>query len=309
MQRRWNHKLHGLRWPALFQSASRAVSAEVLEAREFGEALIRDVQNRETDPKIAEFLARVGLEGVGWSNGVVRMRLSVWPESLPLLPAGYGLKGGAARVALESVLGRVSLPPRDIDIVRLGRGWTAEDTAVSQTYMGRDFERGMGVEVVSSLAQYLRSRDLSCNEVVLFDDELQLSPVALFDTLGAVLRPCRYRSGSTRRLPQLHGRTAAKMLRLRAEGIVCGREWLVVGVPISQELSDFDIAIHLSRALERGKEVAEEFLRHLQAVGLGGDVSTLSAAVEEFAPLLSSDSTLAEFQRQSGLRGPHEEGS
>lgn len=297
MVHRWNHKLHGLRWPTLFDAADQALPALALDARVISEQLIRGERGVLDRAQLLTALTPHGLSPLEVRENTVKFAVPALPPGLPALPAGYGYKGGAARSALGALLARDSFPPRDLDVVRFGRGWTALDEEVSRSCMARDFERGMGVEVCSSLGAYLGTRDLSCNELVLFDGELLVSAVGLFDTLGFVLRPCKYRGGSSRRPPRLDGRTAAKMLRLRAEGIACGGAWHVAGVPISQTLADFDIAIHLSRAIERGAEVAEAFLAQLRAVGIGDETLTLREAVEEFAPLLSSDSPLAEFER------------
>lgn len=187
---------------------------------------------------------------------------------LPVLPAGYFYKGGAARLVLGRVLGVSLGPPRDLDIVRFGGRWTHEDTRLSRELMPLDFERGQGVELSGHVATYLGSRDLSINEVFCGGAEIQATPAAVLDTIGGVLRPCRYGYGSIRRPPTVRGGTVAKMLRLRAEGRIDGLVWNVVGVPADQPIAPFDLALQLDKAFARSRSVAEEFLRDCHAVGL-----------------------------------------
>jgi hypothetical protein len=187
---------------------------------------------------------------------------------LPPLPEGYFYKGGAARLALGRAVAVAMGTPRDLDIVRFGWRWTTHDTRLSRELMPLDFERGWGVEVCVDLATYLATRDLSVNEVVFGHGEVVASPVAVLDTIGGVLRPCRYARGSIHHPPTLRGGTVAKMLRLRAEGRVDGAVWNLVGVPDDQPIEPFDLAVQLDKSFARSEAVAREFVRQCAEVGL-----------------------------------------
>jgi hypothetical protein len=75
------------------------------------------------------------------------------------IPAGFGVKGGAAREVLISGLSlRTAQQPRDIDLVRRGAYRIPADDEVGRAFMGRDFEHGARVELIRDLSGYIRSR-------------------------------------------------------------------------------------------------------------------------------------------------------
>jgi len=197
-----------------------------------------------------------------------RIAFTADPKSLPTLPTGYFFKGGAARLALGVALGTHAPLPRDIDVVRFGRGWNETDTHISKTVMPLDFERGFGVEVCTDIGRYLATRDLSVNEVLAGQGMVIASPIAVLDTLGGLLRPCKYRPGSIRRPPSLGSGTVVKMLRLRAEGVVDGYPWSLVGIPADQVIEPFDVAVQLDKAFARSPRVAEVFIEQCVTVGI-----------------------------------------
>jgi hypothetical protein len=126
--------------------------------------------------------------------------------------------------------------------------------------MTRDYLHGARVELVRDLNRYLSSRDLTINEVASFDTTLSVSLLGLLDTFGHVLRPSYYRGGTLHKRPSLDGRILLKMIRLYAEGVCADEGWTVVGIPEETSLSEFDLAIHLNKAFQRGRDVAERFL-------------------------------------------------
>jgi hypothetical protein len=134
--------------------------------------------------------------------------------------------------------------------------------------MGRDFEHGARVELVRDLRGYLRSRDLTINEVTAIDDVVHTSLLCALDTIGHVLRPSRYRSGTLHRAPSLLGASLLKMIRLYAEGSVLGENWSITGIPEEASFSDFDLAVHLNKAFQRGAAVADRFLHTLEILSL-----------------------------------------
>lgn len=250
--------------------ASAAPGPQIRRARELAEALIAgSAGGRQVSvlPEAHEVAREVLGSDIEYRDGLLLLRPG-GHRALPALPAGYGFKGGAARFCLDEVTGRPANGPRDIDVVRFGTGWTPTDTAVSRAVMPEDFERGWGVEVCSSPAHYWRSRDLSINEVLVMEGVLSVSLVGLLDRIGCVLRPCRYRGGSLHRHPSLAGGTAAKMLRLRAEGLAVGEEWVVGGIPEDQEVEVFHLALQLDKAFARSEQVARLFVEQCSRAGL-----------------------------------------
>ncbi len=206
-------------------------------------------------------------------------------EVLP--PTPYGLKGGAAREVLTATLGvRAIREPRDIDIIRRGSFAVSSDDAIAQRYMPRDYQHGARVEIVRDLNRYLTSRDITINEVGLFDHSLCASLIAALDTVGHTIRPSHYRGGSIHRLPTLDGRTLLKMARLFAEAEVYDEPSAIVGIPDQISFSEFDLALQLNKAFQRGQSVAQKFVETLVLLGaLEASSNPLSDTLHELAHL------------------------
>lgn len=183
------------------------------------------------------------------------------PRELPSLPKEYGFKGGAARLALRVAL---RLPvserevPRDVDLIRIGLQRDPRDWSLAKQYMPEDAAAGRSVEVTRSIPHYLRTRDLTLNEVLWIDNLVAVSFLGFIDTMAALIRPTKYRGGSLHSPKALRGVTVMKMLRLQAE---FGSPWEVRGILPTQEVDGFDLALHLNRALARGEDVAHAFLK------------------------------------------------
>lgn len=288
----WDHKLHTLRRQRLFDEDTARIggSQDERDARDLASQLIIEGSAFRRWDDVFSLLARIA-PGTTWqlSQKTLSAILDARSIDLPSLPSRYGFKGGGARHALAALLGRRGETPRDIDLVRLGRRWTPLDTELSGRYMREDFLRGNGVELIRSFDRYFATRDLSVNEVIHIDGAVHATPLAVLDTAGYVLRPCRYLPGTLRRPPALFGRTLLKMLRLRAEGLIRGEPWMLVGVPERIQLEDFHVALELSRALERSTDVARIFAESLVTLGLlepGSDGDSLSMLIDELAHLL-----------------------
>jgi hypothetical protein len=185
------------------------------------------------------------------------------------IPEGYGVKGGAARESLvEALTLNAPRQPRDIDLVRRGQHRAPTDDAVARQFMGRDFELGARVELIRNLDGYLTSRDLTINEVVAIDSTIHASLLCVLDTIGQVIRPSRYRGGTLHRKPSLHGQSLLKMARLYAEGSCSGENWSITGIPEEVSFSEFDLAVHLNKAFQRGRPVADTFLHSCELLSL-----------------------------------------
>jgi hypothetical protein len=203
------------------------------------------------------------------------------------IPQGYGVKGGAAREALVAALQlREPRQPRDIDLVRRGQHRSPQDDVVAERHMGRDFQLGARVELIRDLDGYLSSRDLTINEVVAIDSSVYASPLCVLDTIGQVVRPSRYRGGTLHRKPSLHGQSLLKMARLYAEGIRGGESWSITGIPEEVQFSEFDLAVHLNKAFQRGRDVADEFLYTCELLSLiAASDNRIKNALEELEHL------------------------
>lgn len=205
----------------------------------------------------------------------------------PALPATYGVKGGAARESLISALGlRAPQQPRDIDLVRRGFHRVPADDDLARAIMPRDFELGARVELIRDMNGYLSSRDLTINEVVALDDVAHTSLLCLLDTVGLVIRPSKYRSGSLHKRPTLFGQSLLKMIRLYAEGVSRSENWSIVGIPEEVSFSEFDLAVHLNKSYQRGRQVAETFLQTCELLSLiGASQRRIETALEELEHL------------------------
>jgi hypothetical protein len=157
---------------------------------------------------------------------------------------------------------------RDIDLIRQGNHFLAEDELVARDAMPDDYLRGARVELVREKNRYFATRDLTINEVMYLDGVLSVSFLGLLDSIGHTLRPSRYRGGSIHRPPDLSGRIALKMARLRGEALVDGVSWCIVGLPEQCAFSELDLAVHLGKAFQNGTDAAEEFVRTCVILGM-----------------------------------------
>lgn len=184
------------------------------------------------------------------------------------LPKSYGFKGGMARELLAEALQlRQFRTPRDIDLVRKGFYSTAQDRLVAERFMPNDFRHGARIELIRSLPRYFTSRDLTINEVIAFNEDIYTSIIGLLDHVSNTIRPSRYRGGTIHRQPGLDGRVLLKMIRLFAESEHFNESVELVGLPDIINFSEFDLAINLDKAYQRGPEVAAIFAETLVLLG------------------------------------------
>lgn len=189
------------------------------------------------------------------------------PPEIPELPEAYGFKGGAARLALHRALG---LPcagvPRDLDLIRLGSAMTEQDLALSKQYMPEDFgfNSANGVEVVDSPRAYIRTRDLTMNEVYYKQGSVTASLQCVLDTIGGVVRPSsRFLSRGYLGMPSS---TAAKSLRFLAIGAALGQNMETCHFVRrgQRQLAPFDVALNFRRAMEVSKDAGRLFVAALE---------------------------------------------
>jgi hypothetical protein len=192
-------------------------------------------------------------------------------DGMPRLFAPYGLKGGAARLGLQALLGEDvrHLRPRDIDVVRFGLKGDADQVALdnhmAEEHMPKDAAHGHGVEVCESIDSYLTNRDFTINEAVLMGGQIVVSAQALRDMYFGIVRPTQHllKGGEL-----LEGKMFMKALRFCSEMKARGRAAEFVDDNIHCVASPFDVALHLARALETSNGVAEDYLARAFAYGV-----------------------------------------
>ncbi len=234
------------------------------------------------------FLRETAPGDLNYVDGVVTLSVpldKLQAEHLP--PTPYGLKGGAARELLLGALAvRPVRSPRDIDLIRKGGFVMPSDDAAAKRYMPQDYLHGARVELITDISRYLSSRDITLNEVASFADQGSTTLLAALDTAGATIRPSHYRGGSIHRKPTLDGRVLLKMVRLFAEAEAHNESCMLVGIPDQISFSEFDLAIHLNKAFQRGESVATHFIDTLIVLGIIEASSTpLSEVLADLAHL------------------------
>ena len=269
-------------------AARTAPSDRQLHARELANSFILHHGAPHLIREGLAFLQVTAPSVLNYSDGVITLPFP--SDRLPaehLPPAPYGLKGGAAReLLLEALAVRPMRRPRDIDLIRKGSFVIPSDDAAAKRYMPQDYLHGARVELISDLSRYLSSRDITLNEVASFADQGSTTLLAALDTAGATIRPSHYRGGSIHRKPTLDGRVLLKMVRIFAEAEAHNESCILVGIPDQISFSEFDLAIHLNKAFQRGESVAEHFIDALVLLGIIEASSTpLSQVLADLAHL------------------------
>lgn len=240
------------------------------------------------------------------------------------LPAGYGVVGGAARNVLEAVVHpSTQLPqPRDIDAKFFSEqgGKRLDDSQeyeLSMALSPRDTENGHGISEVSSIKKWLRSCDFTLNQSIVCDRMLHTTTNAVADMLTYAIRPTSYEHNSEHRLGM---KLALKAIRLLAELRVDGVEEAAIrGINLRYDafIDDrsygFWHVLNLDKALERGPDIATEYVHQLRRHGLlsrqearGGVDAIYERMLDEvywFEPSAGAQETLREMKK-SWLRRP-----
>ncbi len=263
------------------------VSEQVRVARDLAKRVIESHFKNHTTKEALDFINSVSAHPFASYGTHLEARRSALPLSAGGIPHPYGLKGGAARETLIETLDlRTPEKPRDLDLIRKGKHLTARDEEIAREFMPGDYHHGARIELITELPRYFASRDLTINEVAVIDDIVHTSILAVLDTIGQVIRPSRYRGGTLHRDPSISGRTLLKMIRLKAEGAVRGELWGLVGIPLETNYSETDLAIHLNKAYQRSKLVADLFATYCVTLGLfNPDKNALQHVLSELAHL------------------------
>lgn len=191
----------------------------------------------------------------------------------PPLPPGHGFKGGVARKALARTL-RLPISTaavRDIDVLR-GIDTTDEhDRQLSEKYMTEDLILGNAkVEAIVTLRDYFTTREVTMNELFYLDDEIQITPLGLVDTLGGVVRVSQGHLNIN--FGRTHPIVAFKALRFAANMKAERRAPLIAPIRINYRRRPhpfaFFLALQLSRAFESGADVADFYMDYVREWGL-----------------------------------------
>jgi hypothetical protein len=260
---------------------------QILRARELATTLIARQGSHAATLESVGFLQQHASRTLVHEGNSVAVHVSHAEFASDPPPKPYGLKGGAAREALVSPLGvRNPRAPRDIDLIRRGPTPIPSDEEMARRFMTRDYTHGARVELISDMHRYLASRDITINEIALLDQTATLSVLAALDFHGYIIRPSRYRGGSIHRKPSLDGRVLLKMARLFAEAEHYGDPAQMVGIPDAVSFSEFDLAIQLNKAFQRGATVARGFIETLVMLGaLQASPDPLSDVLQELEHL------------------------
>ena len=183
------------------------------------------------------------------------------------LPSFIGVKGGAARQVLESLVhsDRQLLPPRDVDLVILEEVIASGDydpdeiravaSDLSMRFSPRDAMNGYGAESVQSTAEFMRRHDFTINQVLIhrptvFEHDIDYG----------------YRIGN---------KLALKAVRLLSDMQVQGIDYATIkSVQLPDDIygdprgAYFMQALQLDKALEVSDELAERYVENLKFYGM-----------------------------------------
>ena len=183
------------------------------------------------------------------------------------LPSFVGVKGGAARQVLESLVhsDRQLPPPRDVDLVILEEVIASGDydpyeiravaSDLSMRFSPRDAMNGYGAEYVQSTAEFMRRHDFTINQVLIhrptvFEHDIDYG----------------YRIGN---------KLALKAVRLLSDMQVQGIDYATIkSVQLPDDIygdprgAYFMQALQLDKALEVSDELAERYVENLKFYGM-----------------------------------------
>lgn len=207
------------------------------------------------------------------------------------LPPFIGIKGGAARQVLESLVhsDRQLPPPRDVDLVILEETIASGDydpdeiravaSDLSMRFSPRDAINGYGAEYVESVAEFMNQHDFTLNQVLVHKDEnggwkLLASTQAVLDTAEHIIRPTVFEHDIDYDY-RIGNKLALKAVRLLSDMQVQGIDYATIK---SVQLPDdvygdprddyFMQALQLDKALEVSYELAERYVENLKFYGM-----------------------------------------
>jgi len=141
------------------------------------------------------------------------------------------------------------------------------------------------------------TRDLTLNQVLATDDELQMTEACLLDTFRRIFRPTKHELGKFpgRSRTGIGPKMMAKMIRFYADSIekydraelVGLDDWLVE----PSFISPFWLAVHLDRAFENGYQSAMAYVRELKKLDqIPDEIDTPEEAAVYLVDLMDDES-------------------
>ena len=213
---------------------------------------------------------------------------SEYPHGVPQLPAEYGYKGGAARAMLQYSLGLEVDQPRDLDIVFVGEEENGALSAkLAQEHMSEDYAHGYGVEQLES--DYFTSRDFTLNEVLFDGTDIVCTRECLTDSLRNIVRFSDFEKQESYSGEAFF--VKSKLIAKAARLVACAQREGARRARMADELEglsalevwDFDLALHLERALQQGPETAQRYLDVLAQQGFVAEGLSVQEALDYFS--------------------------
>ena len=207
------------------------------------------------------------------------------------LPSFIGVKGGAARQVLESLVhsDRQLPPPRDVDLVILEETIASGDydpdeiravaSDLSMRFSPRDAINGYGAEYVESVAEFMNQHDFTLNQVLVHKAEnggwkLLASTQAVLDTAEHIIRPTVFEHDIDYDY-RIGNKLALKAVRLLSDMQVQGIDYATIkSVQLPDDIYGdprddyFMQALQLDKALEVSDELAERYVENLKFYGM-----------------------------------------
>ena len=206
------------------------------------------------------------------------------------LPPFIGVKGGAARQVLESLVhsDRQLPPPRDVDLVILEEVIASGDydpdeiravaSDLSIRFSPRDAMNGYGAESVQSTAKFMRRHDFTINQVLIHKNNgawrLLASTQAVLDTAEHIIRPTVFEHDIDYGY-RIGNKLALKAVRLLSDMQVQGIDYATIkSVQLPDDIYGdprddyFMQALQLDKALEVSDELAERYVENLKFYGM-----------------------------------------
>lgn len=209
------------------------------------------------------------------ATGLYKLRINVDSFNFPTLPEGYGFCGGAARSAMEKVLGlKDEHKYRDMDILYSGKEESQDlSRKISEEYMPEDNSHGYGVKFFSS--NYFETRDFTVNEVYYENGNLFFTKKCLMDMLRGNIRitECEKETSYQGHPYFIKPKLLAKALRLVADKERVGDKADFNNQEVFQwqGIDSFHMALHLDRSLEVSYDSAMAYIGKLKGEGLVPD--------------------------------------
>ena len=206
------------------------------------------------------------------------------------LPSFIGVKGGAARQVLESLVhsNRQLPPPRDVDLVILEEVIASGDydpdeiravaSDLSMRFSPRDAMNGYGAEYVQSTAEFMRRHDFTINQVLIHKNNgawrLLASTQAVLDTTEHIIRPTVFEHDIDYGY-RIGNKLALKAVRLLSDMQVRGIDYATIkSVQLPDDIygdprgAYFMQALQLDKTLEVSDELAERYVENLKFYGM-----------------------------------------